>query len=58
MEWDIVALYHVARLEQRTGQPDDARRHYGEFLEHWGNADRSVPIVEQARQQLATLGGN
>ena len=43
---------------QRTGQTDDAHRHYGEFLEHWGDADRSVPIVERAREQLAALGGN
>ena len=58
MEWDIPALYEVARLEQRSGKLDDARRHYREFLEHWGDADMPVPIVERAREQLAALGGN
>ncbi len=57
MEWDIPVLYDIARLEQRTGQPDAARRHYREFLDHWGDADLPVPIVERARQQLAALGG-
>ncbi len=57
-EWDILALYEVARLEQRTGKLDDARRDYRRFLEHWGNADMPVPIVEQAREQLDALGGN
>ena len=58
MEWDIPALYDVARLEQKIGRLDDARRHYGEFLEHWGDADMPVPIVERAREQLTTLGVN
>jgi tetratricopeptide (TPR) repeat protein len=58
LEWDIPALYDVARLEQRTGKPDDARRHYSEFLEHWGEADMAVPIVVRAREELATLGGS
>ena len=57
-EWDIPALYEVARLEQRTDKLDDARRHYREFLESWGDADMPVPIVERAREQLAALGGN
>ena len=55
VEWDIPALYDVARLEQQSGKSADARRHYGEFLEHWGDVDMSVPIVEQAREALAAL---
>jgi tetratricopeptide (TPR) repeat protein len=58
LERDIPALYDVARLEQRTGKTDEARRHYREFLEHWGDADMPVPIVERAREQLGILGGN
>jgi tetratricopeptide (TPR) repeat protein len=58
MEWEIRALYDMARLEQRTGKLDDARRHYREFLEHWGDADMPVPMVEDAREQLGILGGN
>ena len=58
MEWkDIPALYDVARLEQKMGRFDDARRNYRAFLEHWGDADMPVPIVERAREQLAALGG-
>ena len=45
----------LARLEQKTGKLDDARRHYREFLDHWGDADMPVPIVERAREQLASL---
>jgi tetratricopeptide (TPR) repeat protein/TolB-like protein len=58
VEWDIAALYEVARLEQSTGKFDDARRHYREFLEHWGDADMPVPIVERAREQFDALGGS
>ena len=53
----IPALYEVARLEQRTGKLDEARRHYREFLDHWGEADIPVPIVEAAKKALADLGG-
>ena len=53
---EIPALYEVARLEQRTGRLDDARRSYREFLDHWGDADMPVPIVKRAREQLAALG--
>jgi tetratricopeptide (TPR) repeat protein/TolB-like protein/predicted Ser/Thr protein kinase len=55
---DIPALYHVARLEQRAGNADEARRLYREFLGHWGAADMPVPIVQRAREQLVSLGGN
>ncbi len=58
-EWHIpLWLYEVARLEQRTGKLDEARRDYREFLEQWGDADMPVPIVAQAREQLVALGGN
>ncbi|MEE8366837.1 MAG: tetratricopeptide repeat protein, partial [Thermoanaerobaculia bacterium] len=57
-QWAIPALYEVARLEQRRGDLDAARSNYREFLEHWGNVDMPVPIVEQAREQLAVLGGS
>ena len=58
MEWDVTALYEAARLEQQIGKADEARGHYREFLEYWGDADMDVPMVEQAREQLAELGGS
>jgi tetratricopeptide (TPR) repeat protein len=56
-ETTIPALYHVARLEQRAGKLDEARRHYREFLDHWGDVDMPVPMVEEAKRALAALGG-
>ena len=53
----VPALYDVARLEQRLGKLDEARRHYREFLDHWGEADMPVPMVEEAKRALADLGG-
>jgi tetratricopeptide (TPR) repeat protein len=53
----IPALVEAARLAERTGRTDEARRHYAEFLRHWGEADMPVPRVQQARERLAALGG-
>jgi tetratricopeptide (TPR) repeat protein len=58
VDWDIPSLYDVARLEQKLGRPDEASKHYREFLDHWGDADMPVPIVQRAREQLAALGGS
>jgi tetratricopeptide (TPR) repeat protein len=56
-DWELPALYELARVEQRAGMLEEARLHYREFLEQWGDADMRVPIVERAREQLVALGG-
>ncbi len=55
-DWESESLYHVARLEDATGETDVAREHYREFLARWGEADMPIPIVRDARDRLAALG--
>ncbi len=49
------ALYEVARLEEQTGDLESARKHYREFLDHWGNAYMPIPAVDDAKARLAAL---
>ncbi len=53
----MIALYNVARLEEQTGDLEGARKHYREFLDHWGNADMPIPAVSDAKARLAALTG-
>lgn len=53
--FDIPILFHMARLEERTGALDLARQHYGEYLDRWGAADIRIRQVEQAKRRLAAL---
>jgi tetratricopeptide (TPR) repeat protein/predicted Ser/Thr protein kinase len=64
--WDGIGTFHLstigtwyelARLEEETGDLDAARKHYQKFLEYWGNADITVPSVEEAKARLARLVG-
>ncbi|HXI03643.1 MAG TPA: tetratricopeptide repeat protein, partial [Candidatus Saccharimonadales bacterium] len=52
-----LALYELARLEERAGKPDAARGHYRAFLAEWDRADMPVASVEDARARLKLLGG-
>ena len=48
----------LAKLAAARGATDEARRYYRSFVTTWGTADPEVaPIVEEAREQLARLGG-
>ena len=51
----IPTLYQLARLEEETGDRLAAREHYRRFLDHWGDADRALPEVADAKQRLARL---
>ena len=58
MDWplnEVEVLYPLARLEQSTGQLEQARKHYRRFLDHWGEADVPLADVEDARARLARL---
>jgi tetratricopeptide (TPR) repeat protein len=52
----IQARYEMARMEQQLGKTADARKHYREFLDDWGDPDIAIPAVEDARKRLAALG--
>jgi tetratricopeptide (TPR) repeat protein len=51
----VLARYQLARVLEKTGQADAARKQYEDFLAHWGHADLQLPEVEDARQSLARL---
>jgi tetratricopeptide (TPR) repeat protein len=58
--WPAVAsrtttLLELARLEDEVGDTENARRHYQEYLAHWGDADPPVLAVPEARARLAEL---
>jgi tetratricopeptide (TPR) repeat protein len=62
--WDGIGTFHLstigtwyalARLEEETGDLGSARKHYQKYLEFWGNADLTIPSVEDAKARLARL---
>jgi tetratricopeptide (TPR) repeat protein len=53
----IGAWYQLARLEEKAGDLDQAREHYQKYLDYWGDADITIPSVEDARARLARLKG-
>lgn len=53
---EIPALYEIARLEEAAGELEAARGRYRQYLDHWGQADRPVVNVPDARARLKALG--
>lgn len=48
----------VGPNETGSGSAESARRnHYRALVEAWGEADVSLPDVEEARRRLEVLGG-
>ncbi len=45
--------YHLAQAYERTGQPDQARAEYEQFLQVWKDADGDVPEIVGARKALS-----
>jgi tetratricopeptide (TPR) repeat protein len=57
--WDIrhaLAWLGLARAEAMQGRLADSRRDYQRFLGLWRNADTDVPVLIEARRELAKLG--
>ena len=50
-----VARLQLARALVLAGQPEKAKEAYSEFLELWNHADPEIPILQQARAELAKL---
>jgi tetratricopeptide (TPR) repeat protein len=51
----ILAHFQLARVLERLQLPAEARKEYETFLAHWGQADRPMPEVDEARTALARL---
>jgi tetratricopeptide (TPR) repeat protein len=51
----ILAHFQLARVLERMERPDDARKEYEAFLAYWGEADRPLPEVDEARKALIRL---
>jgi hypothetical protein len=55
LDVDVWPLYEIGRIEHDHGDPAAARDALGRFLEHWGNADRPLASIADARSRLARL---
>lgn len=51
----ILARYELGKVLERLGRNDEARAKYESFLATWGNADRPLAQVDDARRRLARL---
>ena len=53
----VVALAHLglARAHARTGAMAESRAAYEALLEIWSGADPDLPVLLQAREELARL---
>ena len=51
----IPVYYKLAHLEDQLGLLADAREHYRNYLKCWGNADKNIAHVEEARTRLQAL---
>jgi cytochrome c-type biogenesis protein CcmH/NrfG len=54
----MYSLAHLglARALAQQGQTAQAAESYRRFLEAWNNADPDLPVLRQAREELARLG--
>lgn len=48
----------AARALARDGAPDDSRKAYEELLRIWASADPDLPVLRQAREELARLSAS
>lgn len=55
LELDVWPLYEIGRIEHDHGDPAAARSALERFLGHWGDADRELASIEDARRRLARL---
>jgi hypothetical protein len=51
----VMARFHHARVLEKLGKPDEARREYQDFLAHWEHADTPLPELAEARAALERL---
>jgi tetratricopeptide (TPR) repeat protein len=54
VQYDL-ALLGLARAESMTGDKTASRNAYDKFLTEWKDADSDIPVLQQAKEQYATL---
>jgi tetratricopeptide (TPR) repeat protein len=54
----ILAHFHLGKLYEQKGQPEDAVKYYQRFLEIWKDADPDLPVLTEAKKCLARLKGS
>jgi hypothetical protein len=50
-----LARLQLGRAYAMAGDTPKARAAYGDFLDLWKNADRQIPILDQAQREYARL---
>ena len=53
LDWNL-ALFHLGRLHEASGQVEKAKAYYRRFLERWSDAD-AVPPLKEATARLGAL---
>ena len=51
----LKSVYYLAISYEGIGQIEKAREYYREFLKYWGNADRQIDKIVDAKKRLAQL---
>jgi tetratricopeptide (TPR) repeat protein/tRNA A-37 threonylcarbamoyl transferase component Bud32 len=51
----VMSIYLRSKAEEKAGDTAAAREHYRQFLNYWGEADISIPEVDDAKARLAVL---
>jgi tetratricopeptide (TPR) repeat protein len=53
--WSVKCHYHLARAYEMSGWNDKAIEQYETFLAIWSGADPDIPVLEEAKERLASL---
>ncbi|MBN1387064.1 MAG: tetratricopeptide repeat protein [Bacteroidales bacterium] len=51
----LEAFYNMARIYEELGNKEQAEKYYRQFVDIWKNADEDIPILQDAKERLATL---
>jgi tetratricopeptide (TPR) repeat protein len=53
--WSVKCHYHLARAYELSGWYDKAIEQYETFLDIWAEADDAIPVLDEAKERLASL---
>ncbi len=51
----VEAYYNLARIYEELGNQEQAEKYYSQFIDIWKNADEDIPILQDAKDRLASL---